>query len=357
MSKIKASFLSKELKQVNSFDCNDVDHMRMLTAFGINENVYGMDSQVPFIGGSVSANISNLRNYLPGIVRDLTAVRKIDTLVGQTMIGHWLEDDEIIQMTQERTATAIGYSDDVNIPFTSYNMDYERRSVVRFVVGTQSQLVADAKITKSGGNPEEARMSSAVTALEIARNTVGFFGYNSSNNKTYGLLNDPNLPAYQTLPNGANATPEWSTKTFQEKQLDVVNAITALQLSSGGNFDPTMDSFTFAISLAVAGTLTNVNEFGISVQKWINETYPKCRIEFVPEFDSANGGANVFYMYADSIRGDSTDDGKIIDGLISEKFASIGRGQVVGGYQEGFMNSVAGVIVKRPWGVYRATGV
>ena len=43
MSKIKASFLSNELKQVNSFDCNDVNHMRMLTAFGINENVYGMD--------------------------------------------------------------------------------------------------------------------------------------------------------------------------------------------------------------------------------------------------------------------------------------------------------------------------
>jgi hypothetical protein len=356
MNKIKASFLSKELKQVNSFDCNNVNHMRMLPAFGINENVYAMDSQESFIGGGVSANISNLRNFLPGIVKDLTTVRKIDTLVGQTMIGDW-SDEEIVQMIQERTATAIGYSDDVNIPFTSYNIDYERRSIVRFVVGTQSQLLADSRITKSGGNPEEARMSSAVTALEIARNTVGFFGYNSGNNKTYGLLNDPNLPAYQTLPNGANATPEWSTKTFQEKQLDVVNAITALQLSSGGNFDPTMDSFTFSISLAVAGTLTNVNEFGISIQKWIKETYPMCRIEFVPEFDGANGGANVFYMYADNISGDSTDNGNTVEGLISEKFMSIGRGQVVGGYQEGFINAVAGVLVKRPWGVYRATGV
>jgi len=356
MNEIRGRFLPSELKQVTSFDCNDVNHMRMLSSMGINENVYAMDSQPSFISGGVSANISNLRNFLPGIVKDLTTARKIDTLVGQTIVGDWADED-IIQIIQERTATAVGYSDDVNVPLTPYSMDYERRNIVRFVVGTKSQLLADARIQKSGGNPEEARRSAAVTALEIARNDVGFYGYAASNSKTYGLLNDPNLPAYQTLPNGANATPEWSTKTFQEKQLDVVNAITSLQVSSGANFDPTMDNFTFAVSLATAGTLTNVNEFGISIQKWIKETYPRCRIEFVPEFSAANGGANVFYMYVDSLRGDSTDNGNTIEGLIAQKFMSIGRGQEIGGYKEGFINAVAGVLVKRPYAVYRATGM
>ena len=356
MSIIKGRFLPTQLKQVNSFDCNDTDHMKMLSAMGVNDNVFTMDSQA-VLGGSVSANISNLRSFLPGIVKDLTTVRKIDTLIGQTIIGDFKTDDEVVQMTQESAATAIGYSDDVNIPFTSYNMNYEKRDIVRFVIGTKSQFLADAKIEKSGGNPVEAKLSAAVTALEIARNQVGFYGYNAGNNRTYGLLNDPNLPAYEDLPNGANATPQWATKTFQEKQLDVVEAITSLQVSTGGNFDPTMDNFTFAVSLATAGTLTNVNEFGISIQKWIKETYPRCRIEFVPEFDSANTGLNIFYMYVDSMRGDSTDNGNTIENLISQKLVSIGQAQEIGGVKEGFMNAMYGVIVKRPYGVYRARGM
>jgi|11_taG_2_1085331.scaffolds.fasta_scaffold02503_5 hypothetical protein len=354
MSVIKARFLPSEIKQVNSFDFNDINHMQMLSAMGVHENVYTGDSQLP-IGGGVTANISNLRTFLPGIVKNLTTVRKIDVLAGQTIIGDYKTDDEIVQMTQESVATVVGYSDDVNIPFSSFNMGYEKRDIVRFVAGTKSQLIADAKIQKSGGDPVASRLSAAVEGLEIMRNKVGFYGVDGQ--KTYGILNEPNLPAYESLPNGANATPQWSTKTFLEKQLDVVNAITSLQLSTGGNFDPTMSNFTFAVSLAAAGTLTNVNEFGISIQKWINDTYPRCRIEFVPQFDNANNSLNVFYMYVDSMQGDSTDNGNTIENLLSQKIVSIGQSQEIGGVKEGFMSAMYGVIVKRPYAIYRARGI
>jgi hypothetical protein len=358
MSKIKSVVSVKEMKQINTFDSANAEHMAALQAMGINVALEGagFDSTEPFISGGVSANISNLRNFLPGIVREITTVRKIDELLGMVTVGNW-EDEEIVQMVQERTATAKPYADNVAIPYTSYNTDYERRTIVRFVIGMKSDLLADKRAAASGMDPIAAKTTAAATALEIARNEVGFYGYNDGANKTYGFLNDPNLPAYATLPNGAGGDPEWSTKTFQEKQADFVAAISALMTNTGGNFDPMTDSFTWAIPLSVASELTQINEYGISIAKWVRETYPKCRMVHVPELDAANGGANVFYLYADMMKGDSTDNGRVFDQLVAEKYMSIGRGQEVGGYKEGFTNAVAGALLKRPYAVYRASGM
>ena len=357
MSKIRGVYSPRELRQVNTFDSAKMEHLAVAEAFGVEcGNKATFDASESFISGGVNANVTNLRNFLQGMVRELTTVRKIDELLGQVTIGN-VEDEEVIQMIEERTATAKAYADGVDVPFTSYNLDYERRTIVRFVIGTKSDWLADKRIAASGGDPEQAKMSGAMTALEIARNEVGFSGYNSGANKTYGFLNDPNLPAYQTLPDGAGGAPEWSTKTFEERQKDVTLAISSLMVSTGGNFDPSMDNFTFAVPLSVATTLTEVNAYGISIQKWINETYPKCRIIYVPQLDSANGGANVFYMYVETMRSDSTDNGRVFDQLVVQKSMSIGRGQEIGGYKEGFVNAMAGALLKRPYGVYRATGM
>jgi len=361
MSLVKGNFKARDLKQINTFDSNNPDHMAMLPSLGISYGAngvesFGMDAQESFIAGGVSANISNLREFLPGTVKQLTRVRKIDELLGMVTVGDWYMQ-EITQRVEEQTATVKPYADGVDIPFTSYNADYESRDIVRFVIGMQSEMLGDGRARKMGENPDEIKRSAAATALEIARNEVGFYGYNTGINKTYGFLNDPNLSAYVTLPNGAGGNPEWNTKTFVERQTDFTSAVSSLRKTSGGNFDPTLHSFTWAIPLERADTLTEVNEFGISIQKWINETYPKCRIIYVPELDGANGGANVFYMYADDHMNDSTDGGGVFDQLVPEKFMSIGRGQEVGGYKEGFTNALAGVLMKRPYLVYRATGM
>ena len=358
MSKIRGYFSPREMEEVKTFDASNSNHMRMLDAIGVNENVYntGMDAEAPYISGGVSARQPLFTKYLPGVVSDLTTVRKIDTLVGQLTVGSYLDQD-VMQMIQERTGEAKSYSEGTQIPYTSYATTYERRDLVRFVIGTKSDMLSDGRMEATGVNPEQVKMSAAVTGLEIARNQVGFNGFTDGGNKTYGLLNDPNLPAYQTLPNGASTKSEWVNKTLLEKQKDFNIAVSSLRTTTGGNFDPTLDNFTIALALSVAGTLTDTNEFGISMMSWINQTYPKCRIEFVPEFDSANGGANVFYMYVENMKLNSSDNGSVIDSIITEKFMSIGKAQEIGGHKEGFINVVGGVFVKRPYGIYRATGV
>lgn len=347
----------RDFKQINTFDSSNANHLAFAKSLGISvSDSIGMDANESFINGGVAANISNLRQFLPGIVRELTTVRKIDELLGQVTIGKF-EDEEILQMTSDRAGTIKPYADGVDVPFTSYNMDFERRSIVRFVIGMKSDFLADKRIDASGGNPEESKRTAAATALEIVRNEIGFYGYNNGSNRTYGYLNDPNLPAYQTLANGAGGTPQWSTKTYEEKQADIVTAISSLQVTTGGNFDPSLDEFTFALPLSQQQQLNEENMYGRSIRKYLSENYPKCRIIAVPELDNANGGLDVFYMYAETLRSDSTDNGRVFDQLVVQKMMSIGRGQEIGGYKEGFVNACAGVLMKRPYAVYRGSGM
>ena len=44
--------------------------------------------------------------------------------------------------------------------------------------------------------------------------TIGFYGFNSGANNTYGYLNDPGLGAYVEVATGASASPYGQLKLF-----------------------------------------------------------------------------------------------------------------------------------------------
>jgi hypothetical protein len=91
-------------------------------------------------------------------------------------------------------------------------------------------------------------------ALDIQRNRVGFVGYNGGANRTYGFLNDPSLPAYSNVPNGASASPTWASKTYLEIIADIRGMVQALRTQMGDNIDPAKDKMTLALA-------TNVIEY------------------------------------------------------------------------------------------------
>lgn len=330
---------------------------KLVTRESLGINFNAMDSQAPYISGSVSSRQDLFRAFLPGVVRDMTQMRQIDNVLGMTMVGNFLTK-EVVQVTEQRTGNAIGYSELASAPRVSYATDYEVRNTVRFMVEAEFGGDSDKMAELAGQDPRATKMSAVTTSLEIARNEVSVYGYFGGQNKTYGFLNDPNLPAYQTLPNGANATPEWSTKTFLERQKDVVEAITSLELSTGNNFSASMMNFTFVIPSSVNGYLNELNDFGtMSLRKWIQETYPKCTIITMSDLDSANGGANVFYMFVDNLLGDSSDTGAVMSQLVVSKIESVGTMIKYDKQSEKFRNSSAGTIVHRPYAIYRATGM
>lgn len=348
-----------------SMDANDVADFAALSEIGINlpkQQVVDMarwamdDAQGLITTASMTTPIQFLQNWLPGFVKTLTAARKIDELVGISTIGSW-EDEEIVQGVQEPVGNAVPYGDYSNVPLSDWNVNFERRSVVRYEKGLKVGTLEEARAGRIRINTAAEKRAAAGLALEIERNKVGFYGYNSGANRTYGFLNDPNLPAYVTVATGAASSTLWSSKTFLEITKDIRVAAAKLQNQSQDVINPEDVETTLAVPTATYGYLSVTSDFGISVRDWISKTYPKMRVVSAPQLNAANGSANVFYLYAESIADGSSDDGRVFLQVVPAKFMAVGVEKQSKAYVEDYTNATAGVMVKRPFAIVRYSGI
>ena len=130
-----------------------------------------------------------MQAWLPNFVEIITAARRIDELVGLVNQGSW-SDEEIVQGVLEKVGTAIPYGDLNSSPQTSWNLNYERRTIVRFEEGMTVGRLEEARAAAVRVSSPESKRSAAADALEIERNRIGFNGYISGANRTYGFLNE-----------------------------------------------------------------------------------------------------------------------------------------------------------------------
>lgn len=332
----------------------DVADMARAVGMAMDANVL----QPTIQAGTISTPAQFLQNWLPGLVRTITQARRIDELVGMTVGGSW-EDEEVVQQVLEPTGFPQPYGDANNIPLASWNNSFERRTVVRFELGLNVGRLEEARTSRipNINSPAEKRASVAV-ALEILRNRVGFYGYISGAGRTFGFLNDPNLPAYNTVAaTGTGSSTLWSTKTFLQITADIRTEMAGLQTQSGDNIDPERTPITMGLATNRAQYLTVTSDFGISVRDWMRQTYPNLRVVTAPELNAANGGAAVFYLYADRADDGSSDGGRTFDQIVPAKMQSLGVEQRAKSYVEDYTNALAGIMLKRPWAIRRATGI
>jgi len=325
----------------------------MVKHMGLNEAPgFAMDDTTPLVTtASISNAVQFLQTWLPGLVRVLTQARKADDLIGLQTVGRW-EDEEIIQGMLEPTGESQLYGDFTSIPLASWNLAWERRTVVRWEKGFQVGLLEEARAALMNVNSAAEKRNSVALALDIRRNSVAFVGFNGGNNRTYGILNDPSLPAYVNVAGGT-----WATKTFLQITADIRAAMASLETQARGNIDVTKTPITLGLALAAHQYLSVTSDFGNSVRAWLRETYPNVRVVTVPEFDAANGGANVFYLFADRIEDGGTDGGATWAQLIPTKFRALGTERRAKGYIEDFSNATAGVLLKRPFAIVRRSGI
>lgn len=309
----------------------------------------------PMTTPSIAAQIQFLQAWLPGFVLVISGARKIDTLLGMQTVGAW-EDEEIVQGVLEPLGTAVPYMDHSNVPLASWNANFERRTIVRFELGFEVGALEDARSARMRLSTAAEKRKAVGLALEIQRNRVGFYGYNNGDNRTYGLLNDPNLPAYVSVPAGVGGA-TWAQKTFLEIVRDIRLALSSLRTNSKDVIDPKGTPITMAVATSRVDLLTTTSDFGISVLDWMRTNYPNVRIESAPELDDANGGAAVFYLYADKVDDGATDDSATIAHIVPAKFVTLGVEKKSKSYIEDFTNATAGVMTKRPYAVVRYTGI
>lgn len=333
-----------------------LDHAKELaTKTGIG---FGMDSvQQPLTPGSIATPVQFLQSWLPGIVQYLTAARQIDELIGIATVGNW-EDEQIVQTAVETTGSAVPYGDQTNVPLMNWNPSFVTRTIVQYEAGFRVGRKEELRTAKMGVNTADQKRRASSLALDIARNDVGFFGYNSGNNATYGFLNDPNLPAYvEVAATGSGSTTTWSTKTTLEIIADILSSLQSLRTQSKNVIDVKKTPITMAVAMSAVDYLSTPTDLGYSVQEWLSENYSNVRICSAPQLDGAHASLNVFYLYADNVNDGSTDGGATFIQAVPTKFMVVGVAQIPKGYEEDYTNATAGVMVKRPFAVVRRYGI
>ena len=85
----------------------------------------------------------------------------------------------------------------------------------------------------------------------------------------------------------------------------------ALRNQGQGRINPESDRIVIAMPISVAGFLNRTTEFaGVSVRKYITDTYKNVRFEMVPELENSAGAASSgMYFYAENVAGTGTHGG------------------------------------------------
>lgn len=314
--------------------------------------------QLPNTTPSVVTPVQFLQNWLPGEVYELTSARLIDEFIGIMTVGAW-EDEQIVQKLLELDSLAVPYGDYQNVPLSSWNLNYEFITNIRFQTGIRVGVLEAARAAKVNISADNVSRQSATISLEVARNNVGWYGYNSGNNFTYGFLNTPGLPSYVTASTKAAGGTTWAAGTFLEIQQDILNMIVLIRNQSQENIDPGRTPMVLGLATLARDQLAKTSDFGISVMKWLNDSYPNIRVVSAPQLNAANASANVGYLYAEttSERDMSTDGKAVFIQCVPAKFRALGVKVDSTYYVESYSNATAGVMCKRPYAVTRITGI
>ena len=367
---VEHSYLSgRGMRRLENFDAREFESLSKIGVHisrdAVKKMMHGkiamdamaMDALQPSITTpSVGTPVQFLQNWLPGFVFVITAARKIDDLIGIMTTGSW-EDEQVVQGILERTGTPVPYGDYTNVPLSSWNTNYNYRTVVRFEEGMKVGNLEAARAARQRVDDSGMKREAAALALEIQRNTVGFVGFNGGTNLTYGFLNDPGLINYLEVPVGVSTSTTWSTKTFLEICKDIRTAIVALRTNSQDTIDPETVDLTLAVSTDAVDWLSTTSDFGISVRDWLQKAYPRIRVVSAPQLNNAYMSDNVFYLYADQVQDMSTDGGRVWIQPVPTKFQVLGVQQLAKAYEEDFSNATAGAMCKRPYAVVRYYGI
>lgn len=337
---------------------SQIQHMNSAGAFN-DAPAKGMDSAftAPVTSASIPTPIQFLQSWLPGFVKVITSARKIDELIGIKTVGSW-EDAEIVQGIVEPSGTPAEYGDFTMIPLTSWNTNFERRSIVRGEMGMAVGNLEELRAAAMRLNSADTKRQGAAVQLEIQRNAIGFYGWNSTTNRTFGFLNDPFLPAALSAP--SSAAGGWAEADFQVITGDIRAAIVQLRTQSQDQIDPENVDLCLALPTNRVDYLSVTTDYGVSVRDWITQTYPKMRICSAPELGAASNDENMFYLFAEEIDSSvdgSSDGGETFAQLVQTKFLTNGVEKRAKAYVESYSNGTAGTLCKRPWAVTRYIGI
>jgi len=244
----------------------------------------------------------------PEIVRILQTPNLGAQILGEKQMGAWTDQTFYIQVV-ENTGYVNSYGDFNAGARSEVNVDWEARQEYKFQTIIEYGDLEVERAALARLNLVSEKQISAAKTLDKFLDFTYHFGV--ANLQNYGLLNDPSLPAALTPTTKvglAGSTTKWVNAgainaTAADIYADFQLMFNALSTTSGGRITAN-SRFKLVLPNNVAGALTAVNSFGITIRAFIKESFPNVEIVIDPRYATVAG--NVVQLWAMDFDGNDT---------------------------------------------------
>lgn len=312
---------------------------------------YLTQDALPFTPNNVGLPAGILTQLSTETILNILSERSAEKITGsRTKVLDWADEDFYLPLI-ERTGQTTPYSDFGQARVAGINTNFNRHGHYRFSSRLTIGNLEEEQLSKAKINAYELKVSAVMEALEVEANRAAFEGYadnTSGQYLVYGILNNPNLPAFQA-----------SAKTIDNMDFDEImaffgGAVAQLTSQTGNNINPNT-KIKAAISARRFAYLSSVvTTFGYSVKEAIEKAFPNIEFVSVFEFESANNGQDVIYFIGESFAGGTE---KTLDLGFSELFrqSNIVLGEEFRSQQ--ISSGVVGAILYKPTFIVRYTNI
>ena len=284
----------------------------------------------------------------PRVIEVLTAERAYRKIANEVKNG-----DFTTSFTQFRSIEFTGettpYGDYDGNGVAGINTAFPVREQYRFqttikVGDLEQKLNAEAKIDLFA-----EKQRSAAIALDIDFNKFALFGV--SGKAIYGLLNDPSLNNAITPISQGGVTVWSTTKTATQQMADLNKLMASLYGQAGGHIDDSTRT-KLLVSPQCLALMNKVNDYGVTMKKMIEDTYPNMTVVVVPELYNSTLGTSTIMVLADEVLGQPT-----VEFGYTDKYYAHEIVRDLSSWKQKVSAGTYGAIVQLPFAIATMTGV
>jgi hypothetical protein len=271
---------------------------------------YAFDAQPSLVtlpNASIPAFFTQLVD--PEAVRILQTPNKGSEILGEQKKGTWVDQTIFIPVI-ENTGEVATYGDFNTMGRSDVNENWEQRQSYLFQTIIE---YGDLEVERAGAAKLELvseKQQSASKTLDKFLDLTYHFGIKGLQN--YGILNAPGIhaavgPTLKANPSGNSkwVTGNSVTALASEIYADFQTLFNILTTNSQG-YITAESAMKLVYPNQVAGALTAVNDFGITIKAFIKESFPNIEYVSDPRYHSDVNGVNTVQLIAKEFDGKST---------------------------------------------------
>lgn len=310
-------------------------------------NLYGQDAAATLPNAGLPAEFLT---HFDRRVIDVFFAKTVAEQIGKMYKGGSWEDAFYRTRIREAAGTTRPYSDLSTEQNVHSNNNYVVRQAYRM------------ELVKQWGDLQVAENAKAlidyVSDINVAASHVlaqdlnNIFFYGVSGIQNYGILNDPNLPAYLN-PAAIENRIKWQDKSLPEIVTDLTSILSGLYTNAEGWINPDT-KLRLALPPSILPVLQGkISALGYSVFQWIKDNLGDGIIENVviaPQLATPTG--NAVMIYASEINGQD-----VINNVFGEVYKSHGVVRQLSSFVEKVSASSYGAVIRYPFAVARMLGV